>query len=145
MTTVVLDASVVVKWVFPDRAEESHSLQALHILQFIKESRLSVIQPPHWLAEAAAVTVRLDPARARRAVLLLHALEFPVLAGADVYQKACELSASFNQHLFDTLYHAVALTEPDAMLVTADEQYYRRAHKAGRIVRLKEHDLVFPE
>ncbi|MGQ0809994.1 MAG: hypothetical protein ACT4OO_02060 [Nitrospiraceae bacterium] len=41
MTTVVLDASVVVKWIFADRAEESHSLQALQILQFIKESRAS--------------------------------------------------------------------------------------------------------
>ena len=39
MTTVVLDASVIVKWIFADRAEESHSLQALQILQFIKESR----------------------------------------------------------------------------------------------------------
>lgn len=142
MTMVVLDASVIVKWIFPDRAEESHSLQALHLLQFIKESRLSVIQPPHWLAEAAAVIARLDPERARQAVLLLHALEFPVLAGADVYQKACELSASLNQHLFDTLYHAVALTEPGAMLVTADEQYYRKAYKAGGIRRLKEYSLT---
>lgn len=144
MTTVVLDASVVVKWIFADRTEESHSLQALQILQSIKESRLAVVQPPHWLAEVAAVTVRLDPERARQAVSLLHALEFPVAAGVEVYQKACELSASLNQHLFDTLYHAVALTEPGAMLVTADDQYYRKAHKAGRIVRLKDRP-VSPE
>ena len=144
MTTVVLDASVVVKWIFAGRAEESHSLQALQILQFIKESRVSVIQPPHWLAEVAAVTVRLDPERARQAVSLLHALEFPVVAGVEVYQKACELSASHNQHLFDTLYHAVALTEPGAILVTADDQYYRKAFKAGRIVRLREFSLTNP-
>ncbi|MEP6887885.1 MAG: type II toxin-antitoxin system VapC family toxin [Nitrospirales bacterium] len=138
---VVLDASVVVKWIFADRADETHSLQAIQILQFIKESRVSVVQPPHWLAEVAAVTVRLESRRARQAVSLLHALEFSVSGGIDVYQKACELSASLNQHLFDTLYHAVALTEPGAMLVTADEQYYRKAHKAGRIVRLKEYSL----
>jgi predicted nucleic acid-binding protein len=145
VTTVVLDASVVVKWIFADRTEESHSLQALQILQSIKESRLAVVQPPHWLAEVAAVTVRLDTERARQAVSLLHALEFPVAAGVEVYQKACELSASFNQHLFDTLYHAVALTEPGAMLVTADDQYYRKAHKAGRIVRLKDYRPMSPE
>lgn len=144
MTRVVLDASVVVKWIFADRAEESHSLQALQILQFIKESRISVVQPPHWLAEVAAVTVRLEPQRARQAVSLLHALDFPVSAAVEVYQKACELSAALNQHLFDTLYHAVALTEPGAMLVTADEQYYRKAHKAGRIVRLREFSLANP-
>jgi predicted nucleic acid-binding protein len=141
VTTVVLDASVIVKWIFADRAEESHSLQALQILQFVKESRVTVVQPPHWLAEVAAVFARLDPGRARQAVSLLHALEFPVVAGVEVYHKACDLSASLKQHLFDTLYHAVALTESSATLVTADEQYYRKAHRAGRIVRLREFNL----
>ena len=141
MTTVVLDASVIVKWIFADRAEESHSLQALQILQFVKESRVIVVQPSHWLAEAAAVIVRLDPGRACQAISLLHALEFPVVTDVEVYHKACDLSASLNQHVFDTLYHAVALTEPGAVFVTADEQYYRKAYRAGRIVRLKEFSL----
>ena len=141
MTTVVLDASVIVKWIFADRVEESHSLQALQILQFVKESRIAVVQPPHWLAEAAAVIVRLDPSRARQAVSLLHAMEFPVVTGVDLYHKACDLSASLKQHVFDTLYHAVAFTESSATLVTADETYYRKAHRAGRIVRLKEFSL----
>ncbi len=145
MTTVVLDASVIVKWIFADRAEASHSLQALQILQFIKESRISVIQPPHWLAEVAAVTVRLESQRARQAVSLLHALEFPVSGGVEIYQKACELSASLNQHLFDTLYHAVALSEPGAVLVTADDVYFRKAYRAGGIVRLREYDLASSE
>ncbi|HXC66131.1 MAG TPA: type II toxin-antitoxin system VapC family toxin [Nitrospiraceae bacterium] len=141
MTTVALDASVIVKWIFADRAEESHSLQALQILQFIKESRVTVIQPPHWLAEVAAVIARLDSGRARQAVSLLHALEFSVITDVEVYRKACDLSASLKQDLFDTLYHAVALTEFATMLITADEQYYRKAHKAGRIVRLREFHL----
>jgi len=144
VTTVVLDASVIVKWIFADRAEETHALQALQILQFIKESRVSVIQPPHWLAEVAAVIVRLAPDRVRQSVSLLHALEFPLVAGIEVYQKACELSAALNQHLFDTLYHAVALTEPGAILVTADDQYYRKAFTSGRIVRLREFSLIHP-
>ena len=69
---------------------------------------------------------------------------FPSRQVSTVYQKACELSASLNQHLFDTLYHAVAMTELRAMLVTADEHYYRKAHNAGRIVRLKEYSLTSP-
>lgn len=136
--TVVLDASVIVKWVFADRAEESHSCLALQILQLIKESRLGVVQPPHWLAEAAAVIARLDPDRAPQAVSLLYALEFPVMTEVEVYQKACDLSASLTEHVFDTLYHAVALHESGAMLVTADERYYRVAHRIGRIVKLKD-------
>ncbi|MBS0184404.1 MAG: type II toxin-antitoxin system VapC family toxin [Nitrospira sp.] len=138
MTTVVLDASVIIKWVFADRAEESHSFQALQILQLINESRLGVVQPPHWLAEAAAVIARLDPVRARQAVSLLYALELPIMTDVEVYQKACDLSASLAQHVFDTLYHAVALHESGAMLVTADERYYRKAHRIGRIAMLKD-------
>jgi predicted nucleic acid-binding protein len=82
--------------------------------------------------------VRLDPGRARQAVSLLHSLEFPVVMDVEIYQKACELSASLKQHVFETLYHAVALTEPGAVFVTADEQYYRKAHSGGRTVQLKE-------
>ncbi len=142
MRTLVLDASVIVKWIFADRADEDYSLQALQILQLIKETRIAVVQPPHWLAEVAAVTVRIQPQRAAHTVPLLHVLAFPLSAAVEVYQKACELSTSLNQHLFDTLYHAVALTEPNATLVTADEQYYRKAHKVGRIVRLKEYGFT---
>lgn len=142
MTTVVLDASVIVKWIFADRSEELHSLQALQILQLVKESRVTVLQPPHWLAETAAVIARLDPGRARQAVSLLHALEFPVVTGIEAYHKACDLSVSLKQHLFDTFYHAVALTESSATLVTADDQYYKKAHRAGRIVRLRDFNLA---
>ncbi len=142
MTTVVLDASVIMKWIFADRSDELHSLQALQILQLVKESRVTVLQPPHWLAETAAVVARLDPGRARQAVSLLHALEFPVVTGVEAYHKACDLSVSLKQHLFDTFYHAVALTESSATLVTADDQYYQKAHRAGRIVRLRDFNLA---
>lgn len=114
-------------------------LQALNILQAIRASRVSVVQPPHWLAEVAQSLCAWILYGVRQPVSLLHALEFPVAATSDLYQKACELSALLHQHLFDTLYHAVALTEPGAILVTADEHYYREAHKAGRIMRLKEY------
>jgi len=40
--------------------------------------------------------------------------------------------------LFDTLYHAVALHELDALLVTADVRYYNKAGKAGRITLLED-------
>lgn len=74
MTTVVLDASVVVKWVLADRAGESHADNALAILQLIKDARLSVVEPPHWLVEVAAVIARLEPGLVRDAVSLLYAM-----------------------------------------------------------------------
>jgi predicted nucleic acid-binding protein len=41
------------------------------------------------------------------------------------------------QHLFDTLYHAVAL-ETGATLVTADERYYETARGEGNITLLSD-------
>jgi predicted nucleic acid-binding protein len=40
--------------------------------------------------------------------------------------------------LFDTLYHATAFHFGDAVLVTADERYYRKAKGHGRITLLKD-------
>jgi predicted nucleic acid-binding protein len=53
-----------------------------------------------------------------------------------VYLSACELARSLGQHVFDTLYHAVALETPSAMLVTADERYYHKAVGRASILLL---------
>jgi len=142
VSDVVLDASVIVKWVFPDRAQEADADRALGVLHAIRRGRLSVVEPPHWLAEVAAVVARLAPDRAREVVGLLYALEFPVVDDFELYQEAIRLSADSGQHVFDTLYHAVALCRAETLLVTADERYYRRAGRAGHVRLLK--DLEVP-
>ena len=48
------------------------------------KSRVTVVQLPHWLAEVAVVIVHLGPSRVRQAVLLLYALEFPVLIDVEI-------------------------------------------------------------
>ena len=50
-------------------------------------------------------------------------------------KRAADLSIELNHHLFDTLYHAVALEE-GATLVTADEVYFAKATGLGNIQRL---------
>ena len=142
MTEVVLDASVLVKWAFPDRAREAYAERALDILHAVHAGRLSVVEPPHWLAEVAAVATRLAPDRAPEIVALMHAMDFSVLDELDVYLEAARLSAESGQHVFDTLYHAVALRRRGASLVTADERYYRNARRAGRVLLLR--DFVAP-
>jgi predicted nucleic acid-binding protein len=52
--------------------------------------------------------------------------------------RSIEMVIDLGQHLFDTLYHAVALETPDAVLITADERYFRAARHAGRIARLRD-------
>jgi len=52
--------------------------------------------------------------------------------------KPVGLAVAFKHHLFDILYHAVALQVPDSMFFPADAQYFRNAAKLGRIIELKD-------
>jgi predicted nucleic acid-binding protein len=136
VTRLVVDASVAIKWLLPERDDEANSDKALALLAGVREGAIELIQPPHWLAEVAAVLSRLSPATVEDDVVDLYALELPVLDTPTVYLTACELARSLNHHLFDTLYHAVALEAPNAALITADEHYYRKGAVRGSITLL---------
>lgn len=135
----VLDASVIVKWLFPDPVREPHAEQALSMLEAIRNGRIEPVQPPHWLAEVMAVAARLNATIADAAVDLLDAMEFQVMHEPGVYKHAVALAARLNQHLFDTLYHAVAM-EAGATLITADRKYFNKARRVGRIMFLADWD-----
>jgi predicted nucleic acid-binding protein len=136
VTRIVVDASVAIKWLLPGREDEGDSDRALALLSRIRDGSLDIIQPPHWLAEIAAVLARLSPRTVNDDVADLYALELPVLDTPGMYLAACALARSLGHHLFDTLYHAVALEIAGASLVTADERYYRKASASGSIILL---------
>ncbi|MHC4073372.1 MAG: type II toxin-antitoxin system VapC family toxin [Planctomycetota bacterium] len=131
----VIDASVVVKWFFPESKTEPQSEQALALLAEIRAGSVEPLQPAHWFAEVAAVVTRLRPEIALEAIELLDAMELPVIDDVAIYKRASMLANDLGQHLFDTLYHALAL-ESGATLVSADQRYYGKAKRLGHIVRL---------
>ena len=133
MTLIVADASVVMKWLLRSSDDQADSDRALSLWSRVGNGTFDLLQPPHWLAEVAAVLVQLSPATACDDVASLYAMQLPVLDTPEVYLRACELAGALRQHVFDTLYHAVALLTPDATLVTADERYYRKAAAYGSI------------
>lgn len=135
----VLDASVVVKWFFADSEHERDAERALEVLGAVRSGTLEPLQPPHWLAEVAAVVARLKPETAAPAIELLDAMEFAVSGEVAVYKRAAALAAELEHHLFDTLYHAVAL-ENSATLISADRRYYRKARQLGHIAYLPDWD-----
>ncbi|GJL52534.1 MAG: hypothetical protein NPIRA01_37610 [Nitrospirales bacterium] len=51
------------------------------------------------------------------------------------------MAIELQQHLLDTLYQAVALSQPKTKLVTTDDRYFRKASKIGSIVRLRDYPL----
>ncbi len=132
----VLDASVIVKWLLRDPESEPHTAEALALMDAVAAGEVEVLQPPHWLAEVAAVMARLSPATLATDIPDLYALDFDVAESLAIYQRATALAVELNLHLFDTLYHAVALESPGCALITADLRYLRKAQTLGRIVGL---------
>ena len=132
---LVADASVAVKWVLPAPGIEADADRAAELLSAVRKNAVELVQPPHWLAEVAAVISRLSPEIAAQAIELLDALELTVEADAEIYKRASRIARQLDQHLFDTLYHALAL-ERDAVLVTADDRYLRKARTLGGVVSL---------
>lgn len=141
MIPLVADASVILKWYLPERGKEEDWEKALELHGHLQSARAELHQPAHWLAEVAAVLARLSPETAEADLEDLHAMSLKVLDSSDVYVRAARLSLELRHHLFDTLYHAVAFSVPEAVLVTADDRYFRKARSRGRIARLKDFTL----
>ena len=145
MIRVVADASVAVKWAYPFRDDETDGAKALALLDGYRKGKTALLEPPHWLAEVAAVIARQSPETAREYIDVLCALRVPVADGPEVYLQACELAVATGQHVFDTLYHAVALLTPECTLVTADERYFDKVQKEGSIALLRDFDPAVRE
>ncbi|GJL60871.1 MAG: hypothetical protein NPIRA03_37280 [Nitrospirales bacterium] len=77
---------------------------------------------------------RLAPKQSIRMLQTFLAMELPITMEWDVYEQACCQSVDLNHHLFDTLYHSVALQYSDTLFITADTQYFRNAAKLGQLI-----------
>ncbi len=140
--TVVLDASVVLKWLLEDPRTEPDTDKALALIEAVIHGRLEIIQPVHWLIEVAAVAARLTPQTAVQDVELLSAMQFSTVDDPSILLRATTLAIDTGHHLFDTLYHAVALEHDETVLVTADDRYRRKAERFGMIAALSDWESV---
>lgn len=138
---VVADASVSIKWFFPTSPEEQGTGQAINLLRQVHSGEITLVQPAHWLAEVIAVIARARPEIAEQAIDYLTAMELKTQQDADILKTAANLSQQYSHHLFDTLYHALAI-DLDAVFVTADESYYRKAKSQGHIRLLKDWEIA---
>jgi predicted nucleic acid-binding protein len=133
---VVIDASVVIKWLLQDPEREAGTEKATQLMEMVIKGEQSVLQPNHWLIEVGAVLARESPATAADDVTMLNALELPATDEPQVLRRGVELGIELKQHLFDTFYHAVALENQDGVLITADQRYLRAALTKGQIIDL---------
>lgn len=143
MTRVVVDASVALKWFLGARPGEDDVDSALGLLSAVGARSIELVQPPHFIAEVAAVLIRETPTTAHRDLADLLETDMRVGAGADDYALAMTLAQRYQLHVFDTLYHALALHTQDAVFVTADERFERRARAEGRVLLLRDSQFKY--
>jgi len=134
----VVDASVAIKWFAEGdwATREDHIESALDILRASRNGLVDFYQPPHFLAEVAAVLARIAPKTAQQCAQDIASMNITWAAPTVAYVRAISLATQLNHHLFDTLYHALALENPGAMFVTADRRYFDKAKYVGQIAWL---------
>lgn len=132
---LVIDASVAIKWMLGDELGEVDVGLARDLLIAIFNDGHELLQPPHWQSEIVGVMVRKYPGQIAQTIETLHAIGFKIADDDAIFLRAAEIASRLKHHLFDTLYHAVAL-EKNALLVTADEKYFAAARNEGSIQRL---------
>ncbi len=139
---LVVDASVALKWFFRGHDDEADIDSALVILSGIDEDRIELVQPPHFIAEVAAVLARKKPDSAREDLRDLLALDCRFVEEPAIYATAVNLAIRLQHHLFDTLYHATALHVPSAVFVTADGRYFEKAREIEPIKLLADFPIL---
>ena len=134
----VVDASVAVMWFAEGdwATREGHIESAVHILRACRSGEIDFYQPPHFLAEVAAVLARISPNTAQQCAQDIAAMSITWAAPTVAYARAISLATQLNHHLFDTLYHALALETPSSVFVTADRRYFDKAQQLGQIAWL---------
>lgn len=125
--TVVVDASVALKWVVP----EPGSIAAAAL-----RTTPELVAPATWISEAAnglwkyVLRRELDPAGA--AVRLQQLRDAPLVSIAiemDI-ESALRLATDLNHPIYDCLYLALAL-RTDTYVVTADRRFVNLAGRRG--------------
>ena len=128
MTTLVIDASIAVKWV----VEEDGTAEALTLRR-----RAKLIAPELLTAECANILWKkvqrneLSKDEALLAARLLQAADIEFLPTHSLLEAAMQIAIELNHAAYDCLYLALA-TERECRFVTADERFVRKLSEAGR-------------
>jgi len=128
VTTLVIDASIAVKWV----VEESGTAEALTLRR-----RAKLIAPELLTAECANILWKkvqrneLSKDEAFLAARLLQAADIEFPPTRSLLEAATQIAIELNHAAYDCLYLALA-TERDCRFATADERFVRKLREAGR-------------
>ena len=126
MTSVVVDASVAVKWCLPSVVEELVA-EAEELLASSRRDEIRFLVPDlFWveLANALWKAVRrgeLSADHAASAISFVRDLGIETLASVDLVSQALDLALTHDRTVYDSLYVALAM-QSKTELITADER-----------------------
>jgi predicted nucleic acid-binding protein len=126
LITLVLDASVAVKWVFPD-AVEPLTNEALSLFQRYKNGEVDFVVPDVFWAELANVLWkgahrgRWTRRDAQNIVADFNARDFTTVSSNALVPEALRIAFAYDRNIHDCLYAALAV-EAGVDLITADER-----------------------
>lgn len=136
MNTVVLDASILLKWVLPE-TEEDFIAQANDIGAAALTGRVCLLVPSLWYYEVGNIVARHIPDHASAAMNHLSSLLAPWTRAPtpEVQTLTLDLMRSHGVTFYDASYHALAIASR-GVLITADALYVRKVGVGDNLMAL---------
>ena len=126
MITLVLDASVALKWALP-AANEPLTNESLHLFQRYRDGEVDFVVPDIFWAELGNVLWkgvrrgRWSRDDAENTVTDFEARQFMTVSSIALLADALRIAFAYDRSLYDCLYAALAV-QARADLITADER-----------------------
>jgi predicted nucleic acid-binding protein len=138
VTTVVPDASVILKWVL-HAEDEPNAEDALRILDAFLGEQITLCLPSLWRYEVGNILGMRRPALAREAMEALLAYQFEE---EDLHAEYCLdvlrfVTMTKGVSFYDAAYHVLAL-RMNGVYVTADKRYVSQVSRKGHVVLLSD-------
>jgi predicted nucleic acid-binding protein len=130
---VTIDASAATRWILDDEANRAG---ALVLQSALVEGKVVAVEPSHFLLEVASALDRavrdgrIDPDRARTALVALESVSFDDAPPMSVAAEAFDVATSTGLRVPDAAY-AVCAARNHARLVTADRRQLEAADQLG--------------
>lgn len=129
---VVLDASVILKWVLRS-ADEGDQETALRIRDLAIEEKVLLKVPSLWLYEVGNTISRIFPKQSRELLLALTAFGLEEVPWNQQWFDQClAIVQRYKVTFYDATYHSLAIVEK-GIFVTADKQYVRKTQALGSV------------
>src|SRR5215831_4976606 len=139
--TLVPDASVLLKWVMDSEDEEDRD-RALEIREAWLSGSCDIVLPSLWFFEVGNILGIKQQTLAASLMHVLLSYGFEEESAEAIFAKSFELMKTFKVTFYDAAYHAVAI-ERGGLMITADDEYVRKAARAGHVSGLRDWSVAF--